>query len=174
MSYCVVILWVPPYWSVRVASCHLKLAGNSFHCQSCTTSDMTSELGIAFRNDLKGFCVETSCQSNYQWAKPFGLAGVVRESGSVSTKIGSLSNYDDDHNDDFKKTIGLMIKSTAVHVHHGFTTFLWRPLHDCDAKPSNNFFFFFIFLLWERLCVISYNRKYNCKLLLSRLEWHFC
>ena len=34
--------------------------------------------------------------------------------------IGSLSNYDDDHNDDFKKTIGLMIKTTALHVHHAF------------------------------------------------------
>ena len=33
---------------------------------------------------------------------------------------GSLSNYDDDHNDDFKKTIGLMIKTTALHVHHAF------------------------------------------------------
>ena len=106
LSYCVVILRVPPYRSVRVASCHLKLAGNSFHCQSCTTSDMTCELGIAFANDLKDFCVETSCQSNYQWAKPFWL--------------GSLSNYDDDHNDDVKKTIGLMIKSTALHVHHAF------------------------------------------------------
>ena len=148
MSYCVVILRVPPYWSVRVASCHLKLAGNSFHCQSCTTSDMTCELGIAFANDLKDFCVETSCQSNYQWAKPFWLAGVVRESSSVSAKIGNLSNYiyDDDLNDDFKKTIGLMIKSTALHVITLFATFLWRPLYDCDAKPSNNFFFFFIFL----------------------------
>ena len=29
--------------------------------------------------------------------------------------------YDDDHNDDLKKkTIGLMIKTTALHVHHGF------------------------------------------------------
>ena len=34
--------------------------------------------------------------------------------------LGSLSNYDDDHNDDFKKTIGLMIKTTALHVHHAF------------------------------------------------------
>ena len=34
--------------------------------------------------------------------------------------LGSLSNYDDDHNDDFKKTIGLMIKATALHVHHAF------------------------------------------------------
>ena len=28
--------------------------------------------------------------------------------------MGSLSNYDDDHNDDFKKTIALMIKTTAM------------------------------------------------------------
>ena len=34
--------------------------------------------------------------------------------------LGSLSNYDDDHNDDFKKTISLMIKTTALHVHHAF------------------------------------------------------
>ena len=34
--------------------------------------------------------------------------------------LGSLSNYDDDRNDDFKKTIGLMIKTTALHVHHAF------------------------------------------------------
>ena len=33
---------------------------------------------------------------------------------------GSLSNYDDDHNDDFKKTIGLIIKTTALYVHHAF------------------------------------------------------
>ena len=29
--------------------------------------------------------------------------------------IGSLSNYDD-----LKKIIGLMIKTTALHVHHAF------------------------------------------------------
>ena len=38
--------------------------------------------------------------------------------------VGSLSNYDDDHNDDLKKTKGLMIKTTALdialHVHRAF------------------------------------------------------
>ena len=33
--------------------------------------------------------------------------------------IGSLSNYDDD-DDNLKKTTGLMIKTTALHVHHAF------------------------------------------------------
>ena len=37
-----------------------------------------------------------------------------------ATLLGTLSNYDDDHNDDFKKTVGLMIKTTALHVHHAF------------------------------------------------------
>ena len=35
---------------------------------------------------------------------------------AVEVLIGSLSNYDDD----FKKTIGLMIKTTALNVHHSF------------------------------------------------------
>ena len=35
--------------------------------------------------------------------------------------VGSLGNYDDDRNDDFQKTIGLMIKTTApLHVHRAF------------------------------------------------------
>ena len=34
--------------------------------------------------------------------------------------IRSLINYDDDHNDNFKTTIGLMIKTTALHVRHAF------------------------------------------------------
>ena len=35
--------------------------------------------------------------------------------------IGSLSNYDDDDDDDDdEKTIDLMIKATALHVHHAF------------------------------------------------------
>ena len=41
-------------------------------------------------------------------------------SSSLSLLIGSLSNYDDDHNDDFKKTIGLMIQAKALHVNHAF------------------------------------------------------
>ena len=32
----------------------------------------------------------------------------------------SISNDHDDHNDDFKKTIGLMIRTTSPHVHHAF------------------------------------------------------
>ena len=37
------------------------------------------------------------------------------------------------------KTIDLMIKTTALHVHHA--TYLWRPLHDYDLKPPNLTFY---------------------------------
>ena len=42
----------------------------------------------------------------------------------LSSSLGSLSNYDDDHSDDFKKnkqTIVLMMKTTALHVHHAYS-----------------------------------------------------
>ena len=39
---------------------------------------------------------------------------------SESIRKESLINYDDDHNDDFKKTIVLMIKTIALHVPHAF------------------------------------------------------
>ena len=38
----------------------------------------------------------------------------------IGLTVGSLSNYEDDHNDDFKKTRGLMIKTTALQVHNAF------------------------------------------------------
>ena len=34
-----------------------------------------------------------------------------------------------------------MIKTTALHVHYAFSTFLWRPLHDYDVKPPNLTFY---------------------------------
>ena len=39
---------------------------------------------------------------------------------SPAEPLGSLSNYDDDHNDDFKTTIDLMTKTTTLHVCHAF------------------------------------------------------
>ena len=36
-----------------------------------------------------------------------------------------------------QKTIGFMSKTTTLHVHQDFSTFLWRPMHDYDVKPPN-------------------------------------
>ena len=41
--------------------------------------------------------------------------------GRSPIRIESLSNHDNGHNDNFEKNnIGLMIKTTALHVHHAF------------------------------------------------------
>ena len=40
--------------------------------------------------------------------------------------LGSCSN-DGDSNEDVKKAIGLLRKTTTFHVHHSFCTFLYRP-----------------------------------------------
>ena len=40
--------------------------------------------------------------------------------------IGSLNNYEGDGNEDGKKAIGLGSKTTTLHVHHAFCTFLCR------------------------------------------------
>ena len=45
-----------------------------------------------------------------------------------NTKIGSFSNDDGDGNQDVKKEIGLLRKTTTLHVHHSFyCAFLYRP-----------------------------------------------
>ena len=51
------------------------------------------------------------------WTFPLFLSSHKRP---LRVLLETLSNHDDDHNDDFKKTIGLMIKTTALHVNHAF------------------------------------------------------
>ena len=51
------------------------------------------------------------------WDENLRHSFLVSISQYVYNKIGSLSNYDDDGDE---KTIDLMIKTTALHVHHGF------------------------------------------------------
>ena len=50
VSYCVVIIRTPSYWSVRMASCNFKLGG---YCRSRNASNMTSELGITSVDETK-------------------------------------------------------------------------------------------------------------------------
>ena len=67
----------------------------------------------------------------------------------VEVLIGSLSNYDDHHNDDFKKTIGLMIKTTRFSVHFfdvhcttiTWSLLIWRFIEDVD---NDEFSFLFL------------------------------
>ena len=48
--------------------------------------------------------------------------------------IGTLRNYDGDGNENVKKTIGLMSKTTTLHVHHAFLYISLSFLHKYDVK----------------------------------------
>ena len=48
--------------------------------------------------------------------------------------LGSLRNDDGDGNQDVKKAIGLLRKTTTLHVHHAFLYISSPSLHDYDVK----------------------------------------
>ena len=51
--------------------------------------------------------------------------------------VGSFSNDDGDGNQDVKKAIGLLRKTTTLHVHHAFLYISLPSLHDYDVKMPN-------------------------------------
>ena len=51
--------------------------------------------------------------------------------------VGSFSNDDGDGNQDVKKAIGLLRKTTTLHVHHAFLYISSPSLHDYDVKMPN-------------------------------------
>ena len=54
--------------------------------------------------------------------------------------IGSFSNEDGDGNQDVKKAIGLLRKTTTLHVHHAFLYISLPSLHDYDVMPNCKFY----------------------------------
>ena len=51
--------------------------------------------------------------------------------------VGSFSNDDGDSNDNIKKALGLLSKTTSLHMHHTFLYISLPLLHNCDVKmPS--------------------------------------
>ena len=55
--------------------------------------------------------------------------------------VGSFSNDDGDGNENVKKAIGLLSKTTSLHVHHAFLYISLPLLHDYDLKmPSFTFY----------------------------------
>ena len=51
--------------------------------------------------------------------------------------IGSFSNDDGDGSEDVKKAMGLLRKTTTLHVHHAFLYISSPSLHDYDVKLPN-------------------------------------
>ena len=51
--------------------------------------------------------------------------------------LGTLRSNHADGNENVKKTIGFISKTTTWHVHHAFCTFLCPFLHDNDVNMAN-------------------------------------
>ena len=51
--------------------------------------------------------------------------------------LGTLRSDDGDGNEDVKKAIGLITKTTILHVHHAFLYISLQSLHDYDVKIPN-------------------------------------
>ena len=62
---------------------------------------------------------------------------MAKRSHCLSSSVGSFSNDDGDGNQDVKKTIGLLRKTTTLHVHHAFLYISSPSLHDYDVKMPN-------------------------------------
>ena len=58
----------------------------------------------------------------------------VVEHGGSTAIIGTLRSNDADDNKNVKKTIGLISKTTTLHVHHTFLYISFPFLHDYDVK----------------------------------------
>ena len=70
----------------------------------------------------------------------------VREVNVLVFKVPNkdLRNYDGDGKENVKKAIGLMSKTTTLHVHHAFLYISLPSLHNYDVKWPNFKF------TWER------------------------
>ena len=55
--------------------------------------------------------------------------------------VGSFRNDDGDGSENVKKEIGLISKTTTLHVHHAFLYISLPPLHDYGVKLPNFTFY---------------------------------
>ena len=56
-------------------------------------------------------------------------------------RLGTLRSNDVDDNENVKKTIGLISKTTTSHMHHTFLYISFPFLHDYDVKMPNFAFY---------------------------------
>ena len=71
----------------------------------------------------------------------FGTSTHARKLSVREMPVGSFSNDDGDGNENVKKAIGLLSKTTSLHVHHAFLYICLPLLHDYNVKmPSFTFY----------------------------------
>ena len=111
---------------------------------------MSLEIYITvFAIDLSRIPVNKGIKSRLGWTKYSDLYEIVHPSldliflclftGAECGKgllqsSGSFSNEDGDGNEDVKKEIGLLSKTTTLHVHHAFSYISLPSLHDYEVK----------------------------------------
>ena len=79
-------------------------------------------------------------QSSHLKREESSLPVDVRRSETSLRKLGTLgsfSNDDGDGNQDVKKAIGLLRKTTTLHVHHAFLYISLPSFYDYDVKMPN-------------------------------------
>ena len=71
----------------------------------------------------------------------FGTSTHARKLSVRKMSVGSFSNDDGDGNENVKKAIGLLSKTTSLHMHHPFLYISLPLLRDYDVKmPSFTFY----------------------------------
>ena len=53
---------------------------------------------------------------------------------AAALAVGTLRNYDSDGNEKVRRAIGLMSKTTTLHVHHAFLYISLLSLHNNDVN----------------------------------------
>ena len=79
---------------------------------------------------MTSFSMTSSCILGFQATQLVSL-GLIR----------TLRSNDADDNENVKKTIGLISKTTTSHVHHTFLFISFLFLHDYDVKMPNFSFY---------------------------------
>ena len=71
----------------------------------------------------------------------FGTSTHARKLSVREMSVGSFSNDDGDGNENVKKAIGLLSKTTSLHVHYAILYISLPLLHDYDVEmPSFTFY----------------------------------
>ena len=71
----------------------------------------------------------------------FWLNAIAKKRCCLNSLLGTLRSNDADDNENVKKTIGLISKTTTSHVHHTFLNISFPFLHDYDVKMPNFAFY---------------------------------
>ena len=105
----------------------------------------------------------------------------------MTKSVGTLRNYDGDGKENVKKAVGLISKTTTLHVHHAFLYISLLSLHNYDVKWAILSFFLgrertnaygkainSTISVWSRVRPPLFSSNLNSLLLTNRANWDNC